>query len=172
MAQDVRVAVAAVGSAGTNTIQFRRTPDFTYDGGHKRDDVAVRDSPGGHSTIRLGAGADFFDGQPPSIGTPDSTAAFTVHGGAGRDSLMGGPSADSLDGGTGDDTLGGGGGADTFIGGPGSDTVDFIRPTSGAGAISVTLDGQRDDGTAGQNALVGSDVENAAIGPPVSAERR
>src|SRR5215213_4619816 len=82
MVHDVRVAVAAVGSAGRNTIRFRRTPDFTYDGGPKRDDVAVRDSPGGHSTIRLDAGADFFDGQPPSIGTPDSTATFTVHGGA------------------------------------------------------------------------------------------
>ena len=44
---------------------FTRTPDFTYDGGPKKDDVVARDSPGGHSTIRLGAGADFFDGQPP-----------------------------------------------------------------------------------------------------------
>jgi hypothetical protein len=31
----------------------------------------------------------------------------------------------------------------------------------------VTLDGLRNDGTAGQNALVGSDVENASIGPPM-----
>ena len=87
--QDVAVPVAGVGSAGTNTMLFSRTPDFTYDGGPKRDAVDVRDSPGGHSTIRLGAGADFFDGQPPAIGTPDSTATFTVDGGAGRDYLMG-----------------------------------------------------------------------------------
>ena len=126
--QDVRVAVAAVGSAGTNSMLFSRTPDFTYDGGPKRDAVDVRDSPGGHSTIRLGAGADFFDGQPPSIGAPDSTATFTVDGGPGRDYLMGGPEADSLNGGTGSDTLVCNG-ADTLTGGPGADTVLFgFRP--------------------------------------------
>jgi hypothetical protein len=121
MVQDVRVAVAAVGSAGMNSTQFRRTPEFTYDGGAKRDDVAVRDSPGGHSTIRLGAGADFFDGQPPALGAPDSTATSTVEGGPGRDY-----------------------------------------------PISVTLDGQRNDGTAGQDALVGADIENAGISPTSS----
>jgi hypothetical protein len=166
MVHDVRVAVAAVGSAGTNTIQFRRTPDFTYDGGPKRDDVAVRDSPGGHSTIRLGAGADVFDGQPPALGTPDSTATFIVDGEAGRDYLMGGPGADSVDGGTGSDTLVVNGGADTLTGGAGADTVGFgSDPNHDNGPVSVTLDGQRNDGTAGQEALVGSDIENAGITP-------
>ena len=162
--QDVRVAVAAVGSAGTNSMLFSRTPDFTYDGGPKRDAVDVRDSPGGHSTIRLGAGADFFDGQPPSIGAPDSTATFTVDGGPGRDYLMGGPEADSLNGGTGSDTLVCNG-ADTLTGGAGADTVLFgSDPNHDDGAISVTLDGQRNDGSAGQNALVGADIENASVG--------
>ena len=87
--------------------------------------MAVRDSPGGHSTIRLGAGADVFDGQPPAIGAPDSAATFTVDGGPGRDYLMGGPGADSLDGGTGSDTLVLNGGADTLAGGAGADTVSF-----------------------------------------------
>ena len=175
MVQGVRVAVAAVGSAGTNSIQFTRTPDFTTDGGPKRDDVAVRDSQGGHSTIRLGAGADVFDGQPPAIGTPDSTATFTVDGGAGRDSLMGGPAADSLAGGPGADSLVGGGGADTLTGGSGTDTVGFSSfafvPNHDDGPISVTLDGQRNDGTAGQDALVGSDVENAGIGDESPSSR-
>jgi len=166
MVHDVRVAVAAVGSAGRNTIRFRRTPDFTYDGGPKRDDVAVRDSPGGHSTIRLGAGADVFDGQPPALGTPDSTATFIVDGEAGRDYLMGGPGADSVDGGTGSDTLVVNGGADTLTGGAGADTVGFgSDPNHDNGPVSVTLDGQRNDGTAGQDALVGSDIENAGISP-------
>jgi Ca2+-binding RTX toxin-like protein len=168
MVHDIRVPVAAVGSEGTNTMSFTRTPDFTYDGGPKRDDVAVRDSPGGHSAIRLGAGADFFDGQPPALGAPDSPVTFTVDGGPGRDSLMGGPAADFLDGGPGNDALDGGGGADTLTGGPGTDTAGFtsfsLIPNHDDGPISVTLDGQRNDGTAGQNALVGSDVENAAIG--------
>jgi RTX calcium-binding nonapeptide repeat (4 copies) len=166
MVQDVAVAVAAVGSAGTNSMLFTRTPEFTYDGGPKRDEVAVRESPGGHSTLRLGAGADFFDGQPPALGTPDSTATFTVDGGPGRDYLMPGPGADSLDGGTGSDTLVVSGGADTLTGGGGADTVSFgSDPNHDNGPISVTLDGQRNDGTAGQDALVGSDIENAGIGP-------
>ena len=167
--QDVRVAVAAVGSPGTNSLVFRRTPDFIYDGGPRRDDVVVRDSPGGHSTIRLGAGADFFDGQPPSIGTPDSPATFTVDGGAGRDYLMSGPAADSIEGGPGADSLYGGGGADTLTGGAGTDTVGFstfaFAPNHDDGPISVTLDGQRNDGIAGEDALVGSDIENAGISP-------
>ena len=171
--EDVHVAVAAVGSPGANTMIFTRTPDFTYDGGPKKDDVVARDSPGGHSTIRLGAGADFFDGQPPALGAPDSTATFTVDGGAGRDALNGGPAADSLEGGPGADSLFGGGGADTLTGGPGIDTVDFtsfsLIPNHDDGPISVTLDGQRNDGTAGQNALVGSDIENAGIGDTSSS---
>jgi hypothetical protein len=171
--EDVHVAVAVVGSPGANTMIFTRTPDFTYDGGPKKDDVVVRDSPGGHSTIRLGAGADFFDGQSPAIGAPDSTATFTVDGGAGRDALNGGPAADTLEGGPGADSLFGGGGADTLTGGPGIDTVDFtsfsLISNHDDGPISVTLDGQRNDGTAGQNALVGSDIENADIGDTSSS---
>src|SRR4051794_22244087 len=95
MVQDVRVGVAAVGSAGTNSMLFTRTPDFTYDGGPKRDDVAVRESPGGHSTIHLGAGADYFDRQPPALGTPHSTPTVTVHRGAGRDYPLPGTRGDS-----------------------------------------------------------------------------
>jgi len=168
--RDVRVAVAATGSKGINSVSVSRAPDFSYTGGPGRDDVSVGDNPGGHSTIRLGAGADFFSGQPESaLGTGDSAATSTVDGGAGGDSLMGGPGADSLDGGTGSDTLVCEGGADTLTGGSGTDTVAFahfgLDPAQDGGAISVTLDGRRNDGTAGQNALVGSDVENATIGP-------
>ena len=163
--RDVRVTVTAVGSAGRNSLSVERTPDFTYDGGPDRDNVAVRSGAGGHATIRLGAGADFFSGQPEVI---DSTATSTVDGGAGRDALYGGPAADSLTGGPGSDTLVGDGGADTLTGGPGTDTVVFTHftpdPSHDNGAISVTLDGQRNDGSAGQDAQVGSDVENASIG--------
>jgi hypothetical protein len=166
---DIRVAVTATGSKGMNSISVSRTPDFTYDGGPGRDDVSVRDNPGGHSTIRLGAGADFFSGQPESsLGTGDSAGTSTVDGGAGSDQLMGGPGADALDGGAGSDALVCEGGADTLTGGPGTDTATFghftLHPDQDDGPISVTLDGERNDGTAGQNALVGSDVENAGIG--------
>ena len=35
----------------------------------------------------------------------------------------------------------------------------------------MTLDGQRNDGIAGQDALVGSDIENASIGSTSPPER-
>ena len=113
----------------------------------------------GHSTIRLGAGLDFFSGPLDTFhGSRNSTATFAVDGGQGRDRLVGGPAADSLE---------GAGGADTLTGGAGSDTAVFGTltpdPDHDAGPISVTLDGHRNDGSAGQDALVGSDVENATI---------
>jgi Ca2+-binding RTX toxin-like protein len=156
---DVRVAVAVRGSAGRNDAQVERTPDFTYDGGPGRDALNI-DNPQGHATIRLGAGADFFAG--------GSTGTFAVDGGPGRDALTGGFGADSLAGGSGSDTLEGGGGADTLSGGTGADTVVFGHDTVGAGPaadgpISVTLDGVRNDGTPGQDAEVGADVENATL---------
>src|SRR4051812_30301333 len=65
MVQDVRVAVAAVGSAGTNSMLFTRTPEFTYDGGPKRDDVAGRERPGGPPPNPPRAGAPLFPWSPP-----------------------------------------------------------------------------------------------------------
>jgi hypothetical protein len=166
--EDVRVPVAARGSGGVNSTFVRGTPDFRYDGGPSRDNVNV-ESPDGHATIRLGAGLDYFAGP---LATRDSTATFTVDGGSGRDRLIGGPGVDSLAGGTGSDSLEGGGGADWLAGGPGTDTVVFTHaPLPGNGPFSVTLDGQRNDGTAGQNASVGADVENASIlGEPASSD--
>ena len=170
--EDVRVPVAARGSRHENSTLVRGTPDFTYDGGPGRDNVNV-ESPDGHFTIRLGAGLDYFAGPLDTVnGSRDSTATFAVDGGAGRDRLIGGPGVDSLDGGTGSDALEGSGGADTLAGGPGTDTVVFTHaPIPGDGAFSVTLDGRRNDGTAGQNAWVGADVENASIlGVPQSSD--
>jgi hypothetical protein len=144
------------------------TSDFTYDGGPSRDSVNV-ESPDGRFAIRLGAGLDYFAGP---LDTVDSTATFAVDGGAGRDTLIGGPGVDSLEGGTGSDTLDGSGGADTLAGGPETDTVVFTHaPLPGDRAFSVTLDGRRNDGTAGQDAWVGADVENASIlGEPQSRD--
>jgi hypothetical protein len=164
---DVRVPVAARGSAGRNSVFVTGTPDFTYDGGPGRDSVNV-ESADGRYTIHLGAGLDYFAGPLDYLrGARDSTATFTVDGGPGRDTLIGGPGADSLDGGPGADSLDGAGGADTLTGGSGNDTVVFgsltVDPRPDHGPISVTLDGQRNDGTADQGAQVGSDIENATI---------
>jgi hypothetical protein len=168
--RDVRVALAVGGSPGENFVAVRRTPDFRYDGGPGRDSVVDPDSTAGQHTIRLGAGLDSFDGEPRPLRPGSPT--FTVDGGPGRDMLLGGPGADSLAGGTGSDTLDGGGGADWLAGGTGTDTAAFVHlPVADEGAISVTLDGRRNDGTAGQDAQVGSDIENASIlDPPSSAD--
>jgi hypothetical protein len=166
---DVPVALAVSGSPGSNFVTVRRTPDFTYDGGPSRDIVEDVDTPEGRQTIRLGAGADQFSGLSV-YPLPSSTPTYTVDGGAGRDVLIGGLGADSLEGGPGADSLEGGRGADTLTGGPGTDTVIFgadtpapDRPRSEDRPISVTLDGQRNDGSPGQDAQVGPDVENATI---------
>ena len=69
-------------------------------------------------------------------------------------------------GGAGADRLEGRGGADTVLGGSGSDTAVFAAPPPGQPRLTVTLDGQRNDGQPGENALVGSDVENVTFVSP------
>jgi Ca2+-binding RTX toxin-like protein len=103
----------------------------------------------------------------------------SLSGYAGKDRLIGGPGDDILFGGDGDDTLEGNGGddeaasgdrrrqtvgggaiedagADSFSGGDGFDTVDY----SPRGVpVTVTLNGQADDGAAGEGDNTGADVE-------------
>jgi subtilisin family serine protease len=108
------------------------------------------------------------------------TAAATIRGGDGNDSLTGGGGNDHVVGGTGHDTLNGragndglwgeadndaligGPGSDDFRGGdgPGYDTADYSGETA---AVDVTLDGNSNDGVPGDFDNVNSDVE-AVIG--------
>jgi Ca2+-binding RTX toxin-like protein len=97
--------------------------------------------------IKLGDGND---GAAASLALPTNIA-----GEAGDDGISAGPAADNLDGGSGDDQLSGGGGADVLTGGDGTDRADFF---SSAGQ-SISLDDLPNDGTAGQDANVHSDVE-------------
>jgi hypothetical protein len=71
-----------------------------------------------------------------------------LSGGDGNDTLAGGP-ADG-------DFLRGDGGADTMTGKGGRDTVDYSDRTA---PVTVSLDGAANDGEAGENDLVGDDVE-------------
>ena len=81
-----------------------------------------------------------------------------LYGGSETDYLLGGDGIDLLDGGDGWDYLFGGTGADDLRGGPGiRDVADYNERTA---AVTVTLDGLRNDGEPGENDLVESDVED------------
>jgi RTX calcium-binding nonapeptide repeat (4 copies) len=93
-----------------------------------------------------------------SLGDRDDTASVhgPVHtglgGGAGNDRLTGGPEGDSL---------GGGPGTDELIGGAGHDHVSWYGTLE---PVRVTLDGQANDGAAGENDFVHGDIEGATGG--------
>src|SRR5690242_4046547 len=70
--------------------------------------------------------------------------------------LMGGNGNDTLTGGPGDDVLSGDGGSDSLSGKDGRDTADYSDRTA---PVSVSLNGSADDGEAGENDNVASDVE-------------
>jgi Ca2+-binding RTX toxin-like protein len=122
-------------------------------------DRIVVDAGGGHDLVSLqpaltkpatlngGAGNDRLTG-----GGGDDA----LNGGDGNDGLSGGEGDDALDGGEGDDHLDGGGGADAISGGAGRDGVNYSRRTA---ALNVSLDGNADDGAAGEGDNVAEDVE-------------
>ncbi|CAA9404597.1 MAG: Alkaline phosphatase, partial [uncultured Phycisphaerae bacterium] len=90
--------------------------------------------------------------------TSSSSLPMTVDAGAGDDTVTGGTGPDRFDGGTGGDVIGGGGG---------TDTVSYASRT---GAVSVDIDGVRDDGSSVDATAVTSrddvktDIENLVGG--------
>lgn len=99
-------------------------------------------------TLNLGAGDD---------GGFGGGGNDTVNGDDGQDSLGGGDGNDSVNGGSGDDGVFGGDGADTVRGGPGIDDTSYdgygdpsATPPVPASDVSVTLDGQANDGRTGE----------------------
>jgi Ca2+-binding RTX toxin-like protein len=76
---------------------------------------------------------------------------------AASDVLIGGPGDDQLYGFAGDDPLDGGTGTDHMEGGSGADTVDYSHRTA---AVHVDLEGDADDGPAGEHDVVWTDVEH------------
>jgi Ca2+-binding RTX toxin-like protein len=94
----------------------------------------------------------------------------TIAGNGGDDSLYGGDSIDTMDGGAGhdlvsgdygNDTLMGGAGPDDLNGGGNSDTVSYAGIVA---AVSVSLDGVKNDGASGEGDNVSADVENVVGG--------
>ena len=98
---------------------------------------------GGSDTINGRGGSDIIDA------------------GAGVDRILGSSGSDTLIGASSSDTLLGGIGADKLIGGDGRDVVSYADHTSNVWAI---IDGERNDGAAGEGDLNARDVENLAGG--------
>jgi Ca2+-binding RTX toxin-like protein len=80
-----------------------------------------------------------------------------ITAGGGGMVLIGNDGPNVLRGGYGDDLLDGGGGADTLVGGAGVDVVDYSLRDA---RVSLTLDGQANDGEVGEQDLIASDVED------------
>ena len=139
------------GSAGSDTLLGGPGRD-QLDGGDDGDHLFGGDGP----DILLGRdGADKLDG-----GAGDDE----VRGGTGRDEVAGGDGNDRLDGPPGaeeatDPSVGAG--PDTLIGGPGSDTADYSGRTA---AVDVSLDDRANDGEAGEEDDVRTDVERVLGG--------
>ena len=94
----------------------------------------------------------------------------TVHGGTGNDTIStggandyldGGPGNDTLDGGWGDDMLDGGVGADVLKGNAGFDTVTYSDRVA---PIVASIDGQANDGEAGEGDNIATSVESIVGG--------
>jgi Ca2+-binding RTX toxin-like protein len=156
------------GGSGVDHVFYPRTRPVTIslDGAvgdgeaGESDNVSsdIEDATGGRGNDRLigNDGANLLDG---------AGGADSLSGMGGNDTLTdsgGDVAGDTLDGGAGDDSLSAGYGPDTYTGGDGEDAlIDYIGRTV---SVSVTLDGQPDDGAAGEGDNVGPDVEDVTGG--------
>jgi Ca2+-binding RTX toxin-like protein len=86
----------------------------------------------------------------------DNVQCENVRGGSGNDRLSGDMGANLLDGGPGQDDLDGDGGPDELAGGPDADVADY---SSRLAPVTADLEGDADDGEAGEGDLIRTDVE-------------
>jgi Ca2+-binding RTX toxin-like protein len=100
------------------------------------------------------------DGEAGENDRIDATVENLI-GGSANDRLTGDGGVNLLNGGSGNDVLDGGLGADLLLGGAGTDTADYSSRTA---AVTADPDGNADDGEAGENDLVETDVESFAGG--------
>ena len=92
--------------------------------------------------------------------------ADTMNGGDGADGIRDDQGDDKLNGEGGDDDLSGGRGADVYSGGAGIDGADVSSQNDEGVAqdVTVTLDGQANDGASGENDNVQTDIEDVSTG--------
>jgi Ca2+-binding RTX toxin-like protein len=89
-----------------------------------------------------------------------TSGADVICGLEGSDTIDAGAGADAWHGGSGDDLLLGGAGSDNLVGGAGLDTVSYAYIAETTTRVVADLDGSRDDGTAGEQDQIRTDVEN------------
>jgi Ca2+-binding RTX toxin-like protein len=121
-------------------------------------DTASYAGRAGNVTADIDGLAD--DGEALELDTIASDVE-NLMGGDGDDVLTGDANGNTLTGSSGADTLDGGTGGDTLSGGADVDTVTYA---SRSNDVTVSLDNANDDGEAGENDDVRSDVQNVIAG--------
>ena len=188
-AASVRVTagkVRYVGAGEANRVQVARGPDgeFTVADPAARVSVGAGCQSTGRSTAvcngQITGVTIVGAGGADRLSAPFLDVPVTLDGGDGSDVLVGGGGDDLLDADDGNDTLIGQGGRDelrgddgndSLDGGPGADVIDGGANTdtddysSATGPLSVDLDGNADDGTAGEGDRVEADVDRVTGGP-------
>ena len=153
------------GGAGNDTFVFTPGVGVRLRGGPGSDTLDCSQATHGVKVdlahLGLEASIENVVGSPFADTLIGNAAANHLAGAGGDDKLFGGGGDDLLDGGAGDDAMVGGAGADTFVGGPGTDTVSYARDPL---PVTVTVDGQANDGEAGERDSVGFDVETVIGG--------
>jgi Ca2+-binding RTX toxin-like protein len=119
----------------------------------------------GDDTILGGSGGDNLLGDDGNDLLLGGNGDDGLTGGAGNDRLIGGFGNDEAIGGDGDDTYIASvdqDGSDHFAGGAGTDTADYSARNNlvPVALLSLSLDGIRNDGQAGEGDLLDTDVEN------------
>jgi Ca2+-binding RTX toxin-like protein len=162
------------GDLGTDDIQGGDGSDFYSPTGAAGvtitlDDVANDGEPGEndnvHSDIEEVFGTSFDD---TLIGSANNDTFFgfggddTLIGAGGNDTLIGSNNMDTLEGDAGNDVLSGGSDADDLVGGPGAD--DSADYSDHSNPVTVTINNTANDGEAGENDNVHTDVEDLVGG--------
>jgi Ca2+-binding RTX toxin-like protein len=149
------------GGPGDDPDLFGGDDNDTIAGGAGADGLDAIDGEAGDDTIDGGDGDDYMEGGPGSDTLRGGTGVDLLRGRADNDHLFGGPDNDDLEGDGGADEHFGEGGddyfytgdpadADVYDGDEGFDQVDYFDRDV-AEPVSVTLDGQANDGGAGEN---------------------
>jgi len=144
------------GSAGNDTLIGGAGTD-TYAGGVGVDTVSYVDHLAAVTASMDGVANDGATGENENVPVDIENLA----GGSGSDTLTGNTVVNALWGNDGNDTLVGAGGTDTFAGGNGTDTVSYADHAT---AVTASLDGAANDGSAGENENIPADVENLTGG--------
>jgi hypothetical protein len=169
---DATVTIPQTVNGGDGTEQIAtssRTADLVHGD-------AGNDSIFGDSFGLPEGGADQLFGDAGNDSIMSGRGNDTSSGGADDDFISGGPDADRITGDAGDDQLTGGPGegnpanpdsGDDISGGAGIDNARYSDSTSDdALVIQLTLDDVANDGLAGENDNVHSDVEDAQVSAP------